>query len=54
LDPGNTVRIRPPRNKQNWTKAINGKLNIRSYQVTTEDGRTTGEIVNIFAYRIML
>jgi hypothetical protein len=41
LDPGDTVRIRPSGNKQNWTKAkVNGKLNIRSYQVTTEDGRT--------------
>ncbi|XP_048745965.2 uncharacterized protein K02A2.6-like [Ostrea edulis] len=37
---GETVRIRPFGHEKNWTKAkVNEKVNIRSYQVITEDGR---------------
>ncbi|XP_061190263.1 uncharacterized protein LOC133198137 [Saccostrea echinata] len=38
---GETVRIRPFGKEKTWTKAkVDEKVNIRSYQVTTEDGRT--------------
>lgn len=38
---GDVVRIKPFRNGKEWTKAkVDDKCNIRSYNVTTEDGRT--------------
>ena len=38
---GDVVRIKPFRNGKEWTKArVDDKCNIRSYKVTTEDGRT--------------
>ncbi|XP_061170264.1 uncharacterized protein LOC133179549 [Saccostrea echinata] len=38
---GETVRIRPFGQEKTWTKAkVDEKVYIRSYQVTTEDGRT--------------
>lgn len=42
LKRGDTVRIRPFRNHSNgWTKAtVEGQVDIRSYQVRTEDGRS--------------
>ena len=43
LNPGDTVRIQPQKSqfkKKDWTRAtVEGKVNIRSYQVRTEDGR---------------
>ena len=43
LNPRDTVRIQPQKSrfkKKDWTRAtVEGKVNIRSYQVRTEDGR---------------
>ncbi|KAK3084785.1 hypothetical protein FSP39_018986 [Pinctada imbricata] len=41
LNTGDVVRIKPFGRENKWTKAkVDEKVNIRSYQVTTEDGRT--------------
>ncbi|XP_022802534.1 uncharacterized protein K02A2.6-like [Stylophora pistillata] len=40
LEPGNTVRINPPKYKQQWTQAtVEKQVGVRSYQVTIDDGR---------------
>ncbi|XP_022809152.1 uncharacterized protein K02A2.6-like [Stylophora pistillata] len=40
LEPGSTVRINPPKYKQQWTQAtVHKQVGVRSYQVTTDDGR---------------
>ncbi|PFX26091.1 Uromodulin [Stylophora pistillata] len=37
---GSTVRINPPKYKQQWTQAtVEEQVGVRSYQVTTDDGR---------------
>ena len=41
LEPGEVVRIKPERGSMKWTKAtVDKEVDIRSYQVRTEDGRT--------------
>ena len=40
LEPGNTVRIHPPKYSQQWTPAtVDKQVGVRSYQVITDDGR---------------
>ena len=40
LEPGNTVRIYPPKYSQQWTPAtVDKQVGVRSYQVITDDGR---------------
>ena len=41
LKQGYTVRIEPKEKDRKWTKArVDGPVNIRSYRVKTEEGRT--------------
>lgn len=40
LTPGDVVRIKPRKHNKEWTKAkVERKVDIRSYNVVTEDGR---------------
>ena len=40
LEPGNTVRVHPPKYSQQWTPAtVNKQVGEHSYQVITDDGR---------------
>ena len=40
LKEGDVVRVRPKGNEKSWTKAVvEGQVDIRSYQIRTEDGR---------------
>ena len=40
LEPGNTVRIHPPKYSQQWTPAtVDKQVGVRSYQGITDDGR---------------
>ena len=40
LEPGNTVRIHPPKYSPQWTPAtVDKQVGVRSYQVITDDGR---------------
>ena len=40
LEPGNTIRIHPPKYSQQWTPAtVNKQVGVCSYQVITDEGR---------------
>jgi hypothetical protein len=41
LEPGDSVRIKPSAGRKRWVKAeVDSQVNIRSYNVTTEQGQT--------------